>query len=157
MPDQQITLSVSAAIAGLGSISQNSLWQGAVSGLEASANQLGLGDRSFEIPLPDWVDLLSAAKEELEGKVQELQDLLDAQPPGTAPGAGPGLPALAPVDPLAPLQRLAEAINAAEQRLNLQNLVIASGSVEVNLSVKVGDLAGAQATVKLDIQPRPFA
>ena len=106
-----------------------------------------ISNHSIEIPLPTWVN------EEIQkwkDKANELQTSLnDLQ------GQLPGPPAIPPVDPLLPLQRIAQAINAAEQNLNQENLVIHSGSVDVNLTVDVGGVAGAAANIKFNIAPRP--
>lgn len=86
-----------------------------------------------------------------------IQDLIDDLTP-TGGGGGavlPPLPGLVRGDPMQPLQRIAEAINAAEALLNQQSLVVAQGSVEVTVAIDVG---GAQADAKLhlDIRPREY-
>lgn len=107
---------------------------------------------SVTLPTPQGVlDELAEWKE----KAQELQEQLGNSGGGDGDGPAPGTPLLPGGDPMEPLRRLAEAINEAENTLNLQNLIIASGSAEVSLVVEVGG-AAAQASVRLDIQPRPF-
>lgn len=68
----------------------------------------------------------------------------------------PAGPAVEGVDPAEVMRQIAEALNAAEALLNQQNLVINEGSVETTLYVKVGDLAGAQTTIKVSIAPKPY-
>lgn len=107
---------------------------------------------SVTLPTPQGVlDELAEWKQKAEDLQAQLGDA------GGNEGSTPtlGVPLLPGGDPMEPLRRLAEAINEAESKLNLQNLVIASGSAEVSLVVEVGG-AAAQASVRLDIQPRPF-
>ena len=107
-------------------------------------------DLNFEVPSPqallDEIDDLKTKAEALQRQIEEL--LGSAQTP-VAP-----TPPLPGGDPLMPLRRLAEAINEAESLLNDQNLVIAGGTVDVQLTVAVGG-ASAGANIKLDIAPRP--
>ncbi len=109
-----------------------------------------IGGLSVTLPSPQaLLDEVAEWKE----KAEDLQQQLGALGSGTPATGGP--PVLPGGDPMEPLRRLAEAINEAENRLNQQNLVIASGSAEVSLVIEVGG-AAAQANIRLDIQPRPF-
>lgn len=103
------------------------------------------GGLTISLPTPQSV------LDEIQTWREKAEDTLS----GGGESTRPGLPALPGGDPMEPLRRLAEAINEAESKLNTQNLVIASGSAEVSLVVEVGG-AAAQASVRLDIQPRPF-
>jgi len=89
-------------------------------------------------PIPDSVL-------QLLNKIKDLLDNLPAQPPKPTP-----------MDPVLAVKQIAEAIKQAEETLNKQNLVIASGSVQVDLDVKVGDAAGAHATINFQISPKPY-
>lgn len=109
-----------------------------------------LADKEITIPIPEWVEDLMNDLDEWKKKAEELKKQLEDPLGG---GSTPPLPA---GDPLDPLRRLAEAINAAESKLNQQNLVIVGGTVDVSLTVSVGG-ADASANVKLSIQPKPFA
>ena len=88
--------------------------------------------------------------------LQELKNKFNALIGGsTAPGGDTSSP-LPGGDPMEPLARLAEAINKAESTLNGQNLVIAEGSVDVTLQMKVGDGISADTSIHLSIHPRSF-
>ena len=79
--------------------------------------------------------------------------------PGTGAGSPPPAPppqvasGLQPVDPADALRDIAKAVRDAEQALNEANLAIASATAEVSLVVKVGTLAGANATMSITISP----
>lgn len=85
--------------------------------------------------------------EEIRAKLEELASL----PAPTAPAAS--IPAM---DPRVALRSLAEALRDAEGVLNDQRLVIASGILEVDVNVRVGDAVGAQAKFHLQITPQPY-
>lgn len=113
-------------------------------GLLAAAFRAGLG--------PIGID---ATEMKISFPIDLIEDLVSAlTPPG---GTDPPtvLPGLTLGDPMQPLQRIAEAINAAEALLNQQSLVVAQGSVEVTLGIDVGG-AQADAKLRLDIRPREF-
>lgn len=63
--------------------------------------------------------------------------------------------ALAPIDPANALRDIAKAVGEAEKAFNGQNLAVLNGRVNVQLMVKVGDAAGAQANFDLAIGPTP--
>lgn len=107
---------------------------GALGALRQALNDLGISGRDTPIPkrLPSLPPLPTGS--------------------GNAP---PGLP-LPPVDPVLALQQLADAISRAEKTLNQENLLIASGDLNVDLSVDVGGVAGAHAQVNLRIEPKPY-
>lgn len=79
--------------------------------------------------------------------------------PGSGGGASapalrpPILSGLQPVDPADALRDIAKAVRDAEQALNEVNLAIANATAEVSLVVKVGALAGANATMSITISP----
>jgi hypothetical protein len=107
-------------------------------------------DLDFEVPAPQaLLDEIHKWKTRAEDLQKQIEELLGSAP--TLDGPASPLPG---GDPLLPLRRLAEAINEAESLLNSQNLVIAGGTVDVQLTVAVGG-ASAGANVKLDIAPRP--
>jgi hypothetical protein len=106
---------------------------------------------SVEITPPDdWVnELIAEWREKVEALEAELAALGGGQSP-IGPSTSP------PIDPILPLERIALAINAAEKNLNKENLIISSGSIEVNLNVDVGGVAGASANIKFTIAPQPY-
>ncbi len=120
----------------------NAVWTGAIDGLKTTANGLGLGGVTIPIVVPQAI----------------IDDIIDFVTPDADGGGGstpvPGLD-LAAVDPLEPLKKIAQAINEAEGLLNQENLVIATGEVEATLNVDVGGVAGANAAIRITIQPRP--
>jgi len=63
--------------------------------------------------------------------------------------------ALAPIDPANALRDIANAVSEAEKAFNSQNLAVRTGRVNVQLMVKVGEMAGAQASFDLAIGPTP--
>jgi hypothetical protein len=65
--------------------------------------------------------------------------------------------ALAPIEPAKALSEIAKAVSEAEKVFNGQNLAVLTGRVNVQLMVKVGDAAGAQANFDLAIGPSPQA
>lgn len=76
-----------------------------------------------------------------------------------APGAGgkaDAPPALPPINPVEALRQLAAAVSEAEQTLNQQNLVVATGTMDVELNVDVGGVLGAHAKLSLKIEPKPY-
>lgn len=76
--------------------------------------------------------------------------------PSGGGGSAPTVPLLPPIDPVAALRLLAEAISEAERTLNGDNLVIATGNVEVDLNLDVGGIVGAHAKFSLRIEPKPY-
>lgn len=88
-------------------------------------------------------------------------DLFPSTGAGGGGGDGGGLPlpapppGLAPIDPVAVLKAIAEAVRDAEKILNESNLALGSASAEVNVVVEVGGIAGANATLKLNLGPTP--
>lgn len=60
---------------------------------------------------------------------------------------------LQPIDPADALREVARAVRDAESVLNEANLAIANASAEVTLVVRVGGLAGADATLNVTISP----
>lgn len=64
-----------------------------------------------------------------------------------------GGPPLVPVDPKIVLKAVAEGIMEAERALNAENLLIASGSVELTVNVIHEGNPGALARIMLDIRP----
>lgn len=75
--------------------------------------------------------------------------------PDLAAAADAAGAALAPIDPAKALQDIAKAVAEAEKMFNGQNLAVLHGKVNVQLLVKVGDIAGAQANFDLAIGPIP--
>lgn len=81
--------------------------------------------------------------------------------PPSLPGAGAGGGApppptgfgLQPIDPADALREIAKAVRDAESVLNEANLAIANASADVKLVVRVGGLAGADATLNVTISP----
>lgn len=71
------------------------------------------------------------------------------------PNLLPPIPSLQPIDPALVLNQLAEALSAAERVLNKENLAIGGATAEVNVVVQVGGLAGANATLKINLGPTP--
>lgn len=71
------------------------------------------------------------------------------QPP--APGASP-VEAPAPLDPRQILQDIVNAINGAESTLNLQNFIIATGSITAKLALPAGGV-----DITFQITPKPYA
>lgn len=61
-----------------------------------------------------------------------------------------------PIDPLIVLKQIADGIQHAENILNQQSLIIASGSVEIELDVKVGNEVGGHAKITFQISPKPY-
>ena len=133
-------------------VSDNNVWTSALSGLQTAANTLGLGGIKVPVPVPQAIvnDITEAVEDALTGG--DGGDSSSPSPSEPQPGLN-----LTPIDPLDPLKKIAKAINEAEKLLNEENLVIATGTVEANLNVDVGGVAGANATIKVDIRPRPQA
>lgn len=79
-------------------------------------------------------------------------------PPPPSPGSGAPatspLP-LQPIDPVKALEDIAKAVRQAERTLLGENLSIHNASVDVNLLVNVGNVAGASANLNLKIGPVP--
>lgn len=83
-----------------------------------------------------------------------VPDLPGTSGGGVAPPPAPPIPSgLQPVDPADALRDIAKAVRDAEQALNEANLAIANATAEVSLVVKVGTLAGANATMSITISP----
>lgn len=76
---------------------------------------------------------------------------------GGSPGGTPALPGmgLQPIDPIAVLNDLAEAVRGAETILNKDNLAMARAQLDVSILVNVGGVAGAEAKLSLTIGPTP--
>lgn len=142
------TLSASEVLDALEELCPGGLAQSPCEGAIGTLRGLFSG-LSVTLPTPQGV------LDELAEWKQKAEDLQAQQGNGEGGAPSPAGPLLPGGDPMEPLRRLAEAINEAESKLNLQNLVIASGTAEVSLVVEVGG-AAAQASVRLDIQPRPF-
>ncbi len=64
---------------------------------------------------------------------------------------------LKPIDPSRALDEIAKAIKKAEQTLLGENLAIHNASVDIDLAVDVGGVAGATAHFNLTIGPTPTA
>ena len=146
MADYFVEKTVDALLGELEGVSDNAVWTGALSGVRAAANQLGLGGIKITLPVPQAI----------------INDILDSAGDFVTPddsSSPPPVPAmdLAAVDPLEPLKKIAAAINEAEGLLNQENLVIATGEVEATFNVDVGGVAGANAAVRITIQPRQEA
>ena len=75
---------------------------------------------------------------------------------GGGGGAIPPAPNTPPINPIDALKLLAEAVSEAERTLNGKNLVIATGTLDVDLNVDIGGVAGAHATLSLRIEPKPY-
>ncbi len=75
--------------------------------------------------------------------------------PGLADGGVPAIsvPAVNPIDPTKALGAIAKAIKEAETTLLGENLAIHNASVDVELTVDVGGVAGASAKFNLQIGP----
>jgi hypothetical protein len=75
--------------------------------------------------------------------------------PGLADGGVPAIsvPAVNPIDPTKALGAIAKAIKEAETTLLGENLAIHNASVDVELMVDVGGVAGASAKFNLQIGP----
>ena len=73
-----------------------------------------------------------------------------------ANGAAAPAPVLAPINPVDALRQLAEAISEAERTLNKENLVVATGDLDIELNVDVGGIAGAHAKFTLHVAPKSF-
>ena len=98
---------------------------------------------NISVPAPEPPPEIEAWMRDLKSAVEQLTAVVTpARPPA--------------MDPLVALQRVAEAIRTAEETLNGQNLVIATGSVEMELEVKAGDAAGAHAKIQFQITPKPY-
>jgi hypothetical protein len=81
---------------------------------------------------------------EILGKIEELKNSAPRLPP--------------PVDPSEVMLALSGAITNAESVLNKQGLVIANGTVEVDINVKLpGNTGGASAKLRIQINPKPIA
>jgi hypothetical protein len=97
----------------------------------------------------EYVTAASILKGFLQGVgLQDRIDLTVPLPPAPASGNSGGTAALSPADIL---QDLVDGINAAESRLNVQNFVIASGSVQATLN-----LPATSVTLNFNITPKPY-
>lgn len=87
----------------------------------------------------------------------DLPALPDAPAAGGEGGDAPSFPAptIQPIDPAEALQAVAAAFNRAESVLNGANLALGSAAAEVRLTVQVGEVAAADATLTLAIGPAP--
>ena len=71
--------------------------------------------------------------------------------------AAPAAPSAPPVDAVAVLGQLAQAINQASSVLDKQHLMVASGSLTVDVNVKIpGTDIGAESHLALQIGPKPY-
>jgi hypothetical protein len=113
-----------------------------IQGLRGAARDLNIANVQTPIPR-DPASLLPG-----------LPPLTPPDLPGVTPPPPP--PSLPPVDPVEALNGIARAIQQMERTLNPENLVIADTSVDVELNVRVGDVAGAHATLHIQIQPKPY-
>lgn len=74
---------------------------------------------------------------------------------GAAEAGASVVAALSPINTTDALKEIAKAVSEAEKALNVQNLAVLNGKVNVQLVVKVGELAGAHASFDLAIGPAP--
>ena len=83
-----------------------------------------------------------------------VPDHVDDPPPFPIllPNVGTGSAPSATFSPQDILKQIVDAINAAEQTLNSQNFIIASGSVQAQLN-----LPGLSGTINFNIAPKPYS
>lgn len=123
-------------------------------------NATGLEDKAQKV----W----NSACVAFEGFLDRIGDVIVSLPiPDSIcpppPDGGPPSPAQPPpLDVQQTLFNIAAAINEAEKTLNLQNLIIGSGSIETVLDVAIevgGKLlgAGAHTTIKINLGPKPYS
>ena len=120
----------------------------------------GLASQVNDRVVPKLNELMDKVKEgapfpaEPKSLLEEIRARLEALASLPAPPApAASIPAM---DPRVALRSLAEALRDAEGVLNDQRLVIASGTLEVDVNVRVGDAVGAQAKFHLQITPQPY-
>jgi hypothetical protein len=108
----------------------------------------------FVKPVADSIPLGTAAYDSLMGLIGGAidKDILLPIPDLPAAPAVP-LPATNPIDPAKALGDIAKAIKQAEQTLLGENLAIHNASVDIDLVVDVGGVAGASAKFNLQIGP----
>ena len=89
--------------------------------------------------------------------IGSIGDLLNKDFDIDLPGlpALPAAPVVQPINPTAALNDIAKAIKQAETTLLGENLSIRNASVDVELTVAVGEAAGASAKFNLQIGPTP--
>jgi hypothetical protein len=122
------------------------LWSLLLGPLQTVAADCGLDDALITIPLPQWVKDL---QEQVDYWKDQYEELLAGLPGGPPPAAAPS----DPVQTL--LDQISTAINAAEEKLNLQNFIIAAGTVSTALKVEAGPTT-ADTTITLNITPNPY-
>ena len=74
-------------------------------------------------------------------------------------GGGGAAPAAAanPINPLDALQQVVTAVRTAEKDLeDKANLHIAQGTIDLEMAIDVGGVAGAQGRIHLEIAPKPY-
>jgi hypothetical protein len=112
----------------------------------AASIPLGAGTAAYDALMALIGDLID---KEISLPIPDLPN------PGLPGGGVPALPepAINPVDPVKALGDIAKAIKEAETTLLGENLAIHNASVDVELSVDVGGVAGASAKFNLQIGP----
>ncbi|MFQ3568688.1 MAG: hypothetical protein SNJ59_17005 [Aggregatilineales bacterium] len=137
----EVSFKLSDVFAALKSVMSNPAWDAAITTLE------GLAPAGCPLPLP-----LPPNLADLQAQYNTLLSQFTA-----AQNTIAELTAVQPVDPNDVLKQIAQAINQAETLLNQQSLVIASGTIETDLYVKVGNVAGAETKITFHITPRPYS
>jgi hypothetical protein len=125
-----IDIKAKDVISKLAGLSDNPLWRNPCNALA------GFCDDSWRISI--WVPDLPAAG-------------------APAAPAAPAAPSAPPVDAVAVLGQLAQAINQASSVLDKEHLMVASGSLTVDVNVKIpGTDIGAESHLSLQIGPKPY-
>lgn len=114
-------------------------------------------DQYVDVPGISWNDVCDSLGRGLDaaGISRRITVPDSVSPPGASGGGDAGAPAIP--EPNEVLEKIVRAINQAEGILNQQNLVIAAGSVQASLNVSVAGVVAAQATIQLNIQPKPYS
>lgn len=94
------------------------------------------------------LEKLDSHLKEILDKIKDVVSTFQQLPP--PPLSSP------PVDPLVVLKQIADGIKTAENILNQQSLIIATGSVEVEMEVKVGKEVGGHAKITFQVTPKPY-
>lgn len=107
----------------------------------------------FKATLGVGVDLTKEISFNIPNPFPDLGD-------GGGGGAGPPnllppIPVLQPIDPQLAVTQIAQAVREAEKILNSENLAIGGATAEINVVVSVGGVAGANATLKINLGPTP--